>query len=89
MATFKIDAAHSEIGFKVKHLMISTASGAFKTFDATVDAEKEDFSDAKITFEADVASIDTKNQQRDEHLKGEDFFDAVKFPKINFFYNYF
>lgn len=84
MATFKIDTVHSEIGFKVKHLMISSASGVFKTFDATVDAEKEDFSDAKINFEADVASIDSKNVQRDEHLKSEDFFNAEKFPKLTF-----
>ena len=84
MATFKIDTAHSEIGFKVKHLMISSASGVFKTFDATVEAEQEDFSDAKITFEADIASIDTKNEQRDAHLKGEEFFNAEKFPKMTF-----
>ena len=84
MATFKIDAAHSEIAFKVKHLMISTATGVFKKFDATVESEKEDFSDVKISFEADVNSIDTQNEQRDTHLKGDDFFNAEKFPKITF-----
>ena len=84
MATFKIDAAHSEIAFKVKHLMISTATGVFKKFDATVESEKEDFTDAKISFEADVNSIDTQNEQRDTHLKGDDFFNAEKFPKITF-----
>jgi polyisoprenoid-binding protein YceI len=84
MATFKIDAAHSEITFKVKHLMISTVTGHFKKFDATVESDKEDFSDAKITFEADVDSIDTKDAGRDTHLKSDDFFNAEKFPKIKF-----
>lgn len=84
MATFKIDAAHSEIAFKVKHLMISTVSGAFKKFDATAETGKGDFSDVKVTFEADVDSIDTKDEQRDGHLKGDDFFNAEKFPKITF-----
>ncbi len=84
MATFKIDAAHSEIAFKVKHLMIATVSGVFKKFDATVESEKEDFTDAKITFEAEVDSIDTQNEQRNTHLKSDDFFNAGKFPKITF-----
>ena len=84
MATFKIDAAHSEIGFKIKHLMISNVSGSFKKFDSTIESDREDFSDAKISFEADVASIDTKNEQRDEHLKSDDFFNAAQFPKLTF-----
>ena len=84
MATFKIDAAHSEIGFKVKHLMISNVSGVFNKFDATVESEKEDFSDAKISFDAEVGSIDTKNEQRDTHLKSDDFFNAAEFPTLKF-----
>src|SRR4030088_1948543 len=84
MATFKLDPAHSEISFKVKHLMISTVTGEFKTFDATIESEKEDFSDAKITFEADINSIDTQNEQRDTHLKSDDFFNAEQFPKLTF-----
>ena len=84
MATFKIDAAHSEIGFKVKHLMISNVSGVFKKFDATIESEKEDFSDSKITFEADVDSINTQDEARDGHLKGDDFFNAEQYPKIKF-----
>ena len=84
MATYKIDAAHSDIMFKVKHLMISTATGLFKKFDATLDINEEDFSQAKVTFEADVDSVDTKNEQRDAHLKSDDFFNAEQFPKMTF-----
>ena len=84
MAIYKLDAMHSEITFKVKHLMISTVTGNFTTFDATMEAEAEDFSDAKISFTADVASISTGNEQRDGHLKSADFFDAEKFPAISF-----
>lgn len=84
MATYKIDAAHSDITFKVKHLMITNVTGNFTQFDATMESEAADFSDAKISFEADTDSISTNNEQRDGHLKGEDFFAADKFPKISF-----
>ncbi len=84
MATYKIDVDHSDIMFKVKHLMISTATGYFKKFDATVETETGDFTDAKVYFEADVDSIDTKNEQRDGHLKSDDFFNADQFPKLIF-----
>ncbi len=79
-----LDTAHSEVGFKVKHLMISTVTGKFEKFDIQVEAGKEDFTDAKITFTADVASVNTSNEQRDGHLKSADFFDAEKFPQIKF-----
>ena len=84
MATWKIDPAHSEINFKVKHLVVSTVTGHFSKFDASIETSKEDFSDAKINFEADINSIDTKNEQRDGHLKSADFFDAEKYPKMTF-----
>ena len=84
MATYKIDAAHSEITFKVKHLMITNVTGNFTKFDATLESSKDDFTDAKISFEADVDSISTNNEQRDGHLKSEDFFAAEKFPKLSF-----
>ncbi len=65
--------------------MISTVTGIFKKFDATLKTDSEkDFSDAQITFEADTASVDTKNEQRDTHLQNDDFFNAEKFPKLNF-----
>lgn len=84
MATYKIDADHSDIMFKVKHLMISTATGYFKKFDATVETTGDDFTNAKVYFEADTDSIDTKNAQRDAHLRSDDFFNAEKFPKLVF-----
>src|SRR5437870_1338167 len=84
MATYKVDAAHSEITFKVKHLMITNVTGNFAKFDATLIADKEDFTDAKISFEADTDSVSTGNEQRDGHLKSDDFFNAEKFPKIKF-----
>ena len=84
MTTWKIDKAHSEIKFKVKHLVVSTVTGQFNEFDATIKSDKPDFSDAKISFEADINSIDTKSEQRDGHLKSADFFDAENYPKLTF-----
>lgn len=84
MATYKIDASHSEVSFKVKHLMITNVTGQFTRFDATMESEAEDFSDAKISFEADIDSINTNSEQRDTHLKSDDFFSAEKFPKLRF-----
>lgn len=82
--TWGIDTAHSEIHFKVKHMMVSTVTGAFNTFEGKVETETEDFDGASISFSADVDSIDTKNKQRDEHLKSDDFFNAENYPKLTF-----
>ena len=84
MATYKIDAAHSEVTFKVKHLMITNVTGSFTKFDGRLESDNADFTDAKVSFEADVDSITTNNEQRDAHLKAEDFFAADKFPKLTF-----
>lgn len=84
MATYKIDVDHSDIMFKVKHLMISTVTGIFKKFDATLEVNEQDLSGAKVWFEAEVDSVDTKNEQRDGHLKSDDFFNAEQFPKMTF-----
>ncbi|MFN8299320.1 MAG: YceI family protein [Chitinophagales bacterium] len=79
-----IDALHSSIDFKVKHLMINTVTGKFKTFTASVENTKEDFTDAKISFAADIASIETGMEARDNHLKSDDFFNAEKYPQLKF-----
>ena len=79
-----IDPTHSEVHFKVKHLVISTVTGTFKSFAGSMESENEDFQDAAIEFTLDVESIDTNQEQRDGHLKSADFFDAVQFPKISF-----
>jgi polyisoprenoid-binding protein YceI len=84
MALWKIDPTHAEVNFKVKHLVVSTVTGTFNSFDATIETANEDFSDAKISFDADVNSINTKNEQRDGHLKSPDFFDTAKHPKMAF-----
>jgi len=86
MSTVKwvLDAAHSEVKFKVKHLMISTVTGSIDTFNVDVETSAEDFSDAKITFTGELGSINTNNEQRDGHLKSPDFFDAEKFPQLKF-----
>jgi polyisoprenoid-binding protein YceI len=83
--TWKIDPAHSEIQFKVKHLMITTVTGYFRNFDLEVVTENEDFNTAKkIEFTADINSIDTNNAQRDTHLKSSDFFDADHHAQLHF-----
>ena len=83
--TWKVDPAHSEVQFKVKHLMITTVTGYFKKFDLTVETESEDFnSSKKIEFTADIDSIDTNNAQRDQHLKSADFFDVSTHSQIKF-----
>lgn len=84
MTLWSIDPAHSEVKFKVKHLVISTVTGQFKSIRGTVQAARPDFSDARIQFEADVDSITTNNEQRDAHLKSPDFFDAANHPTLSF-----
>jgi polyisoprenoid-binding protein YceI len=82
--SWSIDPSHSEIQFKVKHLVISTVTGSFKSFNASATTEGEDWTTAKVNFEADIASIDTNMAQRDTHLKSADFFEAEKHPKLLF-----
>ena len=86
MATTKwtIDPTHSEIGFKVKHMMFTNVSGKFDTYEGTIETEENDFTTAKISFSAAIASIDTRNTDRDNHLKSGDFFDAENYPKLTF-----
>lgn len=79
-----IDPAHSEIGFKVKHLMISTVTGKFDKFEGSAESNGDDFADAKVSFTADTASVNTNNAQRDGHIQSAEFFDAAKFPQLKF-----
>ena len=83
--TWKIDPAHTEIQFKVRHLMITTVTGYFRKFDGHVITETDDFNSAtEIQFTADVNSIDTNSEQRDTHLKSSEFFDAAKHDQVIF-----
>lgn len=86
MATTKwiLDPTHSELQFKVKHLMITTVTGNLNDLTAELDSNEEDFKDAKISFQGDINSLDTGNTDRDNHLKGADFFEAEKYPHITF-----
>jgi polyisoprenoid-binding protein YceI len=83
-AKWAIDAAHSEVQFKVKHLAISNVSGTFKIFKGEVETTGEDFNNAEINFELDVESLYTNHNERDGHLRSPLFFDAQQFPKIIF-----
>jgi polyisoprenoid-binding protein YceI len=82
--TWNIDAAHTNINFNIDYMMVSELEGSFKKYDAKVTSIKPDFSDAKINFNVDVNSINTDNDMRDKHLKGDDFFNAEKFPMLKF-----
>jgi len=86
MSTTKwvIDPTHSEIGFKVKHMMFTNVSGKFEKFDATIEAEGDDFENAKIEFSGAIDSVSTGNADRDGHLLSADFFDAAQYPTITF-----
>ncbi len=82
--TWENDDAHSQIQFTVTHLGVSDVSGTFNDFDVTVQSSKADFSDAVFELSAKTASINTRIEARDNHLKSADFFDAEKFPTLNF-----
>ena len=82
-----LDAAHSEIGFKVKHLMLTNVKGEFKTFEASIYTTGDDFMSAEIDFWLDPSSVDTRSADRDGHLKSADFFDVENHKQINFVAN--
>jgi polyisoprenoid-binding protein YceI len=79
-----IDPTHSEIGFKVKHMMFTNVSGKLQKYEAQIESEDENFENAKISFSGDIDSLTTNNADRDAHLLSADFFDAAQFPKIDF-----
>ena len=79
-----LDKGHSNVKFTVTHMVVSEVEGAFKTFDGTIESTKPDFSDAVINFTVDVTSVNTDNENRDKHLKSDDFFNSEKFPQMKF-----
>jgi polyisoprenoid-binding protein YceI len=81
---WSLDKPHAKLGFTIRHLGISDVEGWFKTFDAKVTASGDDFSDAVAEMTADVNSINTESEMRDNHLKGPDFFDVAKYPTLTF-----
>jgi len=82
--TWSLDKAHAKLGFAITHMKISEVEGAFKKFDVKVTSSKPDFSDAVIELTADINSINTDNDMRDDHIKGEEYFNASKFPTMTF-----
>jgi polyisoprenoid-binding protein YceI len=81
---WNVDNSHSEVQFKIKHMVISTVSGYFLDFTAKAESEDDTFQGANFEFEAKIDSINTKNPQRDEHLKSDDFFKSSEFPTMKF-----
>jgi len=79
-----VDPMHSEVQFKVKHLVISTVTGFFRSFEGSMETEGDSFENAKVSLAIDIDSIDTNQSQRDGHLKSAEFFDAEKYPQITF-----
>ena len=82
--TWNIDPSHSSIRFAVDHMVISEVEGIFSKYEGSIVATKDDFSDAKINFVVDVNSVNTDNEKRDGHLRGADFFETEKYPKMTF-----
>ncbi|MGY3052957.1 polyisoprenoid-binding protein YceI [Pedobacter sp. UYEF25] len=82
--TWVIDPMHSEVLFKIKHLVISTVTGSFKKFDGKITTNGEGFNDAKVSLSLEVKSVDTGQEMRDGHLQSGDFFEAEQYPTITF-----
>lgn len=83
-ATWNVDPTHTTVKFTVSHLVVSEVDGRFKVFNGKVESTNADFNNAKVSFDVDVNSINTDNEMRDGHLKGDDFFNAEKYPKMTF-----
>jgi polyisoprenoid-binding protein YceI len=81
---WSLDVAHSSIDFAIRHMMVSKVKGAFRNFEANIEADLEDLTTASIEFSVDVNSVDTRNEDRDNHLRSADFFDVEHFPKMTF-----
>src|SRR5260370_41539885 len=89
MVRYEIDKAHTHVGFTAKHLAVSTVRGQFNTFDGYFEGPEDDVTKSKGEVTIDVASIDTRTEMRDNHLRSADFFEAEKYPKITFKLNRF
>lgn len=81
---WKSDLTHSELGFRIRHLMISNVSGSFKNFEVNMQSNGTDFAAAQITARVDMSSINTNNEQRDAHLRNSDFFEVEQYPEMVF-----
>jgi polyisoprenoid-binding protein YceI len=79
-----LDKGHSNVKFTVTHMVVSEVDGSFKNFDGSIESAKPDFSDAVVNFTVDVSSVDTDNENRDKHLRSDDFFNAEQFPQMKF-----
>lgn len=84
ISKWALDAGHSSVDFSVKHMMIANVKGTFKDFDATIEADPADLTTANIEFSVETASVDTRNNDRDAHLRSGDFFDVENHPKMAF-----
>ena len=82
--SWQVDKVHSTVRFNVSHLVISEVEGSFKVYDGKIESKKPDFTDAVVSFQVDVNSIDTDNGMRDEHLKSPDFFNVKDYPNMSF-----
>ena len=82
--TWKTDNSHSNVKFAVTHLVISDVEGYFKDYTGSIQSANADFADAKVEFSVNLTSISTDNENRDKHLKSDDFFNAEKFPQMTF-----
>lgn len=84
MTKWNVDTTHTNVGFSVRHMMVSKVRGSFGNFQGSVEGDVNDLTGAKINFEIDVNSIDTQNEDRDNHLRSGDFFDVENYPNITF-----
>lgn len=81
---WNVDASHSSVDFSVKHMMIAKVKGTFHKFEASINADPEDLTTADIEFTVDMSSIDTRSEDRDNHLRSADFFDVENHPNMTF-----
>src|SRR6185503_4878103 len=81
---WKLDSSHTNVGFSVSHLVVSSVDGRFKEATASIKLDDADLTKSQVSVDINATSIDTGDAKRDEHLKSPDFFDAKKFPKLTF-----